>query len=250
MSCACRFWSLLADVAASTKVMPKALIAPHAGYVYSGRVAAAAFATLRDSAQTITRVVLIGPAHYFPVRGIAAPTVDAFETPLGRVPWTWRPCVRLPTCHLSFEPTLRMLLSTLSKSSCRSCKLFWHPSRWCRSLSAMRPRRTLPMCCAAVGRAGDADRRQLRFISLSQLRGCTATGFGDRCRHRAWRLGQSRPEPSLRLPPLSWLASGSRAPWPQGPAALIVQFRRHGGFARSGRRIRSLDVRVNSAVGL
>jgi MEMO1 family protein len=81
---------LLADVAtstaASTKVMPKALIAPHAGYAYSGRVAAAAFATLRDSAQTITRVVLIGPAHYVHVRGIAAPTVDAFETPLGRVP--------------------------------------------------------------------------------------------------------------------------------------------------------------------
>ena len=77
---------LLADIAASTKVMPKALIAPHAGFVYSGRVAAAAFATLQDSAQTITRVVLIGPAHYVHVRGIAAPTVDAFETPLGRVP--------------------------------------------------------------------------------------------------------------------------------------------------------------------
>jgi MEMO1 family protein len=66
--------------------MPKALIAPHAGYSYSGRVAAAAFATLRDSSQTITRVVLIGPAHYVRLRGIAVPTVDAFETPLGRVP--------------------------------------------------------------------------------------------------------------------------------------------------------------------
>jgi AmmeMemoRadiSam system protein B len=65
--------------------MPKALIAPHAGYAYSGGIAAAAFATLRDSAQTITRVVLIGPAHYVRVGGIAAPTVDAFETPLGRV---------------------------------------------------------------------------------------------------------------------------------------------------------------------
>jgi MEMO1 family protein len=76
---------LLADVTATTKIMPKALIAPHAGYTYSGRVAAAAFATLRDSAQTITRVVLIGPAHYVHVCGIAAPTVGAFETPLGRV---------------------------------------------------------------------------------------------------------------------------------------------------------------------
>ena len=75
---------LLAD--ASLNVMPKALIAPHAGYAYSGRIAGAAFATLRDSAQTITRVVLIGPAHYLHVHGIAASTVDAFETPLGRVP--------------------------------------------------------------------------------------------------------------------------------------------------------------------
>ena len=77
---------LFADVAPSVNLRPKALIAPHAGYVYSGRVAAAAFATLRESAQTITRVVLIGPAHYVHVHGIAAPTVDAFETPLGRVP--------------------------------------------------------------------------------------------------------------------------------------------------------------------
>jgi hypothetical protein len=77
---------LLANVAASQNVTPKALIAPHAGYGYSGRVAAAAFATLRDRAHAITRVVLIGPAHYVAVSGIAAPTVDAFDTPLGRVP--------------------------------------------------------------------------------------------------------------------------------------------------------------------
>ena len=77
---------LLANVAMPIKNIPKALIVPHAGYVYSGATAAAAFATLRNGAQTITRVVLIGPAHYVHVRGIAAPTVDAFETPLGRVP--------------------------------------------------------------------------------------------------------------------------------------------------------------------
>jgi len=68
-----------------SKVMPKALIVPHAGYMYSGRVAASAFAKLRASAQTITRVVLIGPAHYVHVAGIAVSSVDGFETPLGRV---------------------------------------------------------------------------------------------------------------------------------------------------------------------
>ena len=77
---------LLANIAMPIKNIPKALIVPHAGYVYSGATAAAAFATLRDGAQTIRRVVLIGPAHYVHVRGIAAPTVDAFATPLGRVP--------------------------------------------------------------------------------------------------------------------------------------------------------------------
>jgi AmmeMemoRadiSam system protein B len=65
--------------------VPKALIAPHAGYVYSGRVAGAAFAQLRTNPHAIARVVSIGPAHYVHVHGIAAPTVDAFETPLGRV---------------------------------------------------------------------------------------------------------------------------------------------------------------------
>lgn len=64
---------------------PKALIAPHAGYVYSGNVTACAFATLRDHAG-IRRIVVIGPAHYVPLRGIAAPLTVDFATPLGRVP--------------------------------------------------------------------------------------------------------------------------------------------------------------------
>ena len=76
---------LLGGVSPPSKVLPKALIAPHAGYVYSGRVAGAAFGKLRASAQTIKRVVLIGPAHYVHLGGIAAPKVNAFETPLGRV---------------------------------------------------------------------------------------------------------------------------------------------------------------------
>jgi AmmeMemoRadiSam system protein B len=77
---------LLAEIKVSANIVPKALIAPHAGYVYSGRVAAAAFATLRDRTVSIARVVLIGPAHYVYVRGIAVPTVDAFMTPVGSVP--------------------------------------------------------------------------------------------------------------------------------------------------------------------
>ena len=70
---------------------PKALIAPHAGYRYSGEIAAGAYARLAPRAHEIRRVVLLGPAHYHPVRGVAAPAADTFATPLGRVPvdTTW-----------------------------------------------------------------------------------------------------------------------------------------------------------------
>jgi AmmeMemoRadiSam system protein B len=65
---------------------PKALIVPHAGYVYSGSTAAQAYAQLTPWRQSIRRVVLLGPAHRVPVRGLALPGVDAFTTPLGEVP--------------------------------------------------------------------------------------------------------------------------------------------------------------------
>lgn len=64
---------------------PKALISPHAGYVYSGSMAARGFATLNPHAQPISRVVVAGPAHRVAVRGIAVPSVGAFATPLGKV---------------------------------------------------------------------------------------------------------------------------------------------------------------------
>ncbi len=64
---------------------PKALIAPHAGYVYSGPVAASAYAPLRPHADTIRRVVVLGPAHTVPLRGVALSTADVWRTPLGAV---------------------------------------------------------------------------------------------------------------------------------------------------------------------
>ena len=64
---------------------PKVLIVPHAGYVYSGSTAARGYAALREVAARIRRVVLIGPAHRVAVRGVAVPSVDRFETPLGTV---------------------------------------------------------------------------------------------------------------------------------------------------------------------
>ena len=65
---------------------PKALIAPHAGYIYSGPVAAAAYDELAPARGAVQRVVLLGPVHRVPVRGLALPAAEEFETPLGRVP--------------------------------------------------------------------------------------------------------------------------------------------------------------------
>ena len=68
-----------------TRAAPKALIVPHAGYIYSGSTAALAYARLATSHSAIRRVVLLGPAHRVAVRGLALPGVDAFATPLGEV---------------------------------------------------------------------------------------------------------------------------------------------------------------------
>ncbi len=65
---------------------PKALIVPHAGYIYSGPVAAVAYAQLRPLRGIIQRVVLLGPVHRVAVHGLTLPGTQAFETPLGRVP--------------------------------------------------------------------------------------------------------------------------------------------------------------------
>ena len=64
---------------------PLALIVPHAGYIYSGPVAAAAYATISTRRNSIRRVVVIGPSHRVLLRGIAVAQSDAFATPLGRV---------------------------------------------------------------------------------------------------------------------------------------------------------------------
>ncbi len=69
---------------ARTGPLPKAIIAPHAGYMFSGPVAGSAYARLARG--PVNRVVLLGPAHRAPDAGIAASSADAFSTPLGQLP--------------------------------------------------------------------------------------------------------------------------------------------------------------------
>ncbi len=64
---------------------PKALIAPHAGYIYSGPVAGSAYAQLSNVADTISKVVLMAPSHRVAFRGIAYSSSDTFRTPLGDI---------------------------------------------------------------------------------------------------------------------------------------------------------------------
>ncbi len=78
--------ALLAQAEPWPGLAPKALIVPHAGYVYSGPIAASAYASLAPLRATIRKVVLLGPTHRVAVRGLAAPESTAFDTPLGSIP--------------------------------------------------------------------------------------------------------------------------------------------------------------------
>lgn len=70
---------------AAAGAVPKAIIAPHAGYIYSGPIAASAYARIRPARGRITRVVLLGPAHRVGFHGLALSSADCFQTPLGRI---------------------------------------------------------------------------------------------------------------------------------------------------------------------
>lgn len=81
-----RLSGLLASARGADGRRPKALIAPHAGYAYSGSVAASAYACLGPHRNGISRVIVLGPAHRLHLRGLALPEAVAFATPLGEIP--------------------------------------------------------------------------------------------------------------------------------------------------------------------
>lgn len=78
--------SYLQSAAGESDERPRAVIVPHAGYVYSGPVAAQAYAVLAPWADQIRRVVVLAPSHRVGFRGIAVSSADAFQTPLGEIP--------------------------------------------------------------------------------------------------------------------------------------------------------------------
>ncbi|KEI70624.1 AmmeMemoRadiSam system protein B [Endozoicomonas elysicola] len=76
----------LVSDAKSRDFSPKALIVPHAGFIYSGPVAASAYRLLDSMKENIRRVVLLGPSHRVPLQGMALPACEAFSTPLSTIP--------------------------------------------------------------------------------------------------------------------------------------------------------------------
>ncbi len=86
--------NLLANVPRADHA-PKAIVAPHAGYLYSGPIAATAYAQLLPLRDTITRIVLLGPSHRVEMEGLAAPSATGFATPLGVVPVDTQSIARL-----------------------------------------------------------------------------------------------------------------------------------------------------------
>lgn len=118
---------LLAGVTPRRGRMPKAIVAPHAGYSYSGAVAASAYARVRQGRGRIERVVVVGPAHYMPLDGLATASFDSFTTPLGELSVDAGAvaaaeglacCARCDTAHVvehSVEVHLPFLIATLGK---------------------------------------------------------------------------------------------------------------------------------------
>lgn len=86
----------LSQVSAAGGGLPKAIIAPHAGYIYSGPIAASVYAQLRQGRGRIERVVLLGPSHRVAFRGAALSGAESFATPLGDIPLDRVACSTLP----------------------------------------------------------------------------------------------------------------------------------------------------------
>jgi AmmeMemoRadiSam system protein B len=128
--------SLLASTGTpAISAVPKALIAPHAGYIYSGPIAAAGYRRLAPARERISRVVLLGPSHFVGFHGLAADSAEGWQTPLGTVP------VDRPMVERLIKAKLIGVLDAAHAH--HSCKWRSMNLRWSRSSPAMLRRKRL-----------------------------------------------------------------------------------------------------------
>jgi hypothetical protein len=104
------------------QAVPKAIIVPHAGYIYSGPVAASAYARLLPAKDQIHRVVLLGPSHRVPFRGLASSSATHFVTPLGQIPLDRQLIEQLETFPQVTQLDQAHAQNTVWKSTFRSCR--------------------------------------------------------------------------------------------------------------------------------
>ena len=229
----------------AARAPPKLLITPHAGYDYCGAMAAHAYALLgRRRARSISRVVLLGPAHRV-ARATAwrRPEADAFETPLGEVALDVAALASLD----DLPQVVRERPRARARAFARGSAAF--PADAARQLhprAAGRRRRRRrgggAGARAAVGRRRDADRDQLGPLALPAVR----AGASRRPRHRAAHPGaRCRPRAArgLRRGGDQWRAAGGAPPRPRAAPARSAQLRRHRGRPRSRRRLRRVRIR-------
>ena len=191
--------------------IPKAVIVPHAGYVYSGPIAAAAYARLASGRRTIRRVVLLGPTHRVPVRGprvadcagvrhAARRRRDRSQGGGSRADVAAGPGERCRACARAFAGSAAAVpAGGLGRVPDRAVRR--------RRRDGRRGRRRHR---SAVGRAGDADRRELRSVALSPLCGSPRHRPRNRRRDPRARAGD-RSRAGLRRDAGQWAPACARA---------------------------------------
>ncbi len=221
---------------------PKAIIVPHAGYIYSGPTAALAYAALRGARKTIRRVVLLGPVHRVPVRGLALPGCARFATALGEIVIDQAaiaairhlPQVADSVAAHAHEHALEVQLPFLQQV----LDDFTLLPLAVGDASADEVAQVLELLW---GGAGDADRHQLRPVPFPALRAGPGRRPGD---HTTDPGPTPHPEPrtSLRRYSRQRPAAGSAATWTAAASARSVQFGRHRRRQAAGGRLRVLRV--------
>ena len=230
---------MLSHTPPASGLRPKAIIAPHAGYVYSGPIAASVYAPLADLRESIRRVILLGPTHRVAVDGLALPSSRAFATPLGVVQLDQE-------AMASIEPLPQVIVSDAAHALEHSLEVQLPFLQTVLSGFTLLP--------LAVGRASAAEVAEVLeclwggdetlIVISSDLSHSLRAGPRDRQQHRApHRRTRCTPRPSAGVwrDTGQWSVAGRTPARTAGATAGPAQFRRHRRRPVASRRLRRLQ---------